>query len=193
MAFIDVYNTNEKYDVIYADPPWKFLTYSNKGLGKSAEQHYDTMTFQDICDMPIKDIANKDCVLLIWTIDSLLLETQKVIEAWGFEYKTMGFVWVKTNKKSDSLFWGMGYWGRANTEYCLLATRGKPKRYSKGVHKVIMDKIREHSRKPDCMYDKIEQLLGKDTKKIELFARNQYNDGWDVFGNQVDKFETKIL
>ena len=107
----------------------------------------------------------------------------KVIKEWGFEYKTCGFSWVKKNKKADSLFWGMGYYTRSNNEICLLATKGKPKRVSSGVHQVVIDKIREHSRKPDCVRDRIVKLCG-DLPRIELFAR-QKTPGWDVWGNEV--------
>ena len=106
-----------------------------------------------------------------------------VANAWNFEYKTCGFSWVKKNKKADSLFWGLGYYTRSNNEICLLATKGKPKRISSGVHQVVIDKIREHSRKPDCVRNRIVELCG-DLPRIELFAR-QKADGWDSWGNEL--------
>ena len=112
-----------------------------------------------------------------------VIDCIQTIKEWGFEYKTCAFSWVKKNKKSDSLFWGLGYWTRANNEICLLATKGKPKRVSKAVHQVVLDKIREHSRKPDCVRDRIVDLCG-DLPRIELFAR-QKADGWDAWGNEV--------
>lgn len=106
-----------------------------------------------------------------------------MIEAWGFTYKTVAFAWVKQNKKSDSLFWGMGFWTRANVELCILATKGRPRRISAGVHQVIVSHIEEHSKKPQEARDRIIRLLG-DVPRLELFAR-QKTEGWDVWGNEV--------
>ena len=108
----------------------------------------------------------------------------RVMEAWGFTFKTVAFVWVKQNRKSDPLFWGMGYWTRANAELCLLATRGHPKRAAKDVHQVIISHVEKHSRKPDEVRKRIERLMG-DQPRIELFAREK-SPGWDVWGNEVD-------
>ena len=103
----------KKYSVILADPPWQYKVYSKKGLGRSAESHYPTMNIEDIKALPVADIAEKDCALFLWVTFPCLLEGFEVIRAWGFTYKTVAFVWVKQNKKSDSLFWGMGYWTRS--------------------------------------------------------------------------------
>lgn len=181
---VDIYNTNKKYNIIYADPAWTFKTYSEKGKQKkSAECHYSCMKLDDIYNLPIKDISSKNCVLFLWVTFPLLKEGLETINKWGFTYKTIGFNWVKTNKKSDSLFWGLGYWTRANSELCLIGTRGHPKRISKSVHSVVMSSIREHSRKPDEVRNKIVELCG-DLPRIELFARQQV-DGWDCWGNEV--------
>lgn len=109
----------KKYQIIYADPPWSYKVYSKKGLGRSAESHYPTMCIEDICALPVGDLADKDCALFLWVTIPCLLEGLSVLRAWGFTYKTIGFVWVKQNKKSDSLFWGMGYWTRSNVELCI--------------------------------------------------------------------------
>tara|TARA_R110000744_G_scaffold123916_1_gene229351 strand:+ start:13 stop:573 length:561 start_codon:yes stop_codon:yes gene_type:complete len=175
---------NKKYNIIYADPPWTFKTWSNKGKGKSAEQYYDCMTIDAIQTLPVNEIADENCILFIWVTYPKLIEGIETISKWGFTYKTCGFSWIKKNKKADSLFWGLGYWTRANNEICLLATKGKPKRVGKGVHQVVMDKIREHSRKPDCVRDRIIELCGN-LPRIELFARQKIN-GWDVWGNEVN-------
>ena len=178
---VDIYNTDKKYNIIYADPPWNFKTYSEKGKQKkSAECHYRCMNIDNIYDLPINQIAADNCILFLWVTFPLLKEGLETIEKWGFTYKTIGFNWIKQNKKSDSLFWGLGYWTRANSEICLLATKGKPKRISKSVHSVIISKIREHSRKPDETRDRIVELCG-DIPRIELFAR-QSVDGWDCWG-----------
>ena len=138
----------KKYQIIYADPPWNYKVYSKKGLGRSAESHYPTMSIEDICALPVGNLADKDCALFLWVTIPCLLEGLSVLKAWGFTYKTVGFVWVKQNRKADSLFWGMGYWTRSNVELCILATKGHPKRINAAVHQVIVSHIEEHSKKP---------------------------------------------
>lgn len=179
---VDIYKTNKKYNIIYADPPW---SYKDKALAgnRGACCKYDVMTIEDIENLPIKDISASDCILFMWVTMPFLKDCFDVIKSWGFKYKTCAFTWIKQNKKSNSLFWGMGSWTRANAELCLIATKGKPKRQSAKVHSVIMSKIREHSRKPDEVRDKIVELCG-DIQRIELFAR-QSVDGWDCWGNEV--------
>lgn len=174
---------DKKYDIIYADPPWNFKTYSKKGNLKSAENHYHTMQDMDIFELPVLDIAKDDCILFMWATYPKLETALETIKRWGFQYKTVAFTWVKRNKKSPSWFWGLGYWTRANPEICLLATRGNPKRVSKSVHSVIDAPIRRHSEKPAETRDRIVELIG-DLDKIELFAR-QKADGWDVWGDEV--------
>tara|TARA_Y100001972_G_scaffold67274_1_gene82095 strand:+ start:985 stop:1527 length:543 start_codon:yes stop_codon:yes gene_type:complete len=174
-----------KYNVIYADPPWSFKTYSDKGKDRSPEKHYSVMTFKDICNMPVGNIARDNSVLLMWAIDPLLDKAFEVIKAWGFTYKTVAFTWAKLNKTKPGFFTGLGYWTRGNPEMCLLATKGKPKRLSKSVPQLVVDKRREHSRKPDIMYQHIENLL--EGPYIELFARQKRN-GWDSWGNEVNKW-----
>ncbi len=142
------------------------------------------MTIDEIKKLPVKDITDTDCMLFLWVTFPTFLQAFEVIKAWGFQYKTVAFVWIKQNKKSDSLFWGMGYWTRANAEMCLLATKGKPKRISKSVHQIVISHIQEHSKKPDEVRERIVKLAG-DIPKIELFAR-QKTDGWDTWGNEVD-------
>ena len=176
---------NKKYNVIYADPPWSFKTFSDKGKDRSPENHYNVMSLQDICNLPVNNIANDNSVLLMWVVDPLLDKAFKVIDAWGFKYKTVGFTWAKTNKKSLGFFTGLGYWTRGNPEMCLLATKGKPKRISKSVPQLVVEQRREHSRKPDIMYNHIENLL--QGPYIELFARTK-RPGWDSWGNQTEKF-----
>ena len=173
-----------KYQIIYADPPWSYKVWSEKGKGSCAENHYPTMKKEDIQKLPIKDIAEKNAVLFLWVTAPCLIEGIELIDKWGFTYKTVAFTWVKKNKKSPSWFWGMGYYTRANAEICLLATKGKPlKRISKAVHSVIDTPIERHSKKPDCARDRITKLFGE-LPRIELFAR-QHADGWDCWGNEV--------
>lgn len=174
----------KKYAVIYADPPWAYRIYSQKGHGRSAESHYPTMSIDAIKALPVSTIAAKDCSLFLWITFLCMREAFSVIDAWGFTYKTVAFVWVKQNRKSNSLFVGMGYWTRANAEICVLATRGHPKRVNAGVRQIILSHIEEHSKKPDEVRDRIVQLMG-DVPRIELFAR-QAPKGWDVWGNEVE-------
>ena len=173
-----------KYKIIYADPPWQYKVYSKKGLGRTAESYYPTMGLEDIQALPVGELADSDCVLFMWTTIPLLEDCFSVMRAWGFEYKTVAFVWIKLNRKSDSLFWGMGHWTRANAELCMVATKGHPKRKSAGVHQVIISHIEEHSKKPNEARERIIQLMG-DLPRVELFARQRI-DGWDVWGNEVD-------
>ena len=174
---------NKKYNIIYADPAWYFNTWSKKGNERSAIRHYNCMSISDICNLPINNITDDDCILFIWVIDPMLPEAVEVIKAWGFKYKTVAFTWVKQNKKSDGYFTGLGYWTRANPEMCLLATKGKPKRLSKSVRQLIISKLQEHSKKPDEIRNRIVELCG-DLPRIELFARQKV-DGWDCWGNEV--------
>ena len=121
----------------------------------------------------------------MWATDPHLCLAVKLMEDWGFEYKTIGFYWVKQNKNNDNFFTGMGYWTRANPEMCLLGTRGNPKRLAKDVRKLVVSRRREHSRKPDEIRNRIERLL--DGPYLEMFARST-KSGWDAWGNQVDLF-----
>jgi len=186
---VDIFNTDKKYNIIYADPPWQFKAWSKKGLVRSAENHYSTMNIEDICTLPVASLAEENCVLFMWVTFPTMQDAFRVIKAWGFEYKTVAFVWTKQNKKKPSLFLGMGRWTRSNAEICLLATRGKPKRISAKVRQVIVSPIRAHSQKPNETRTRIKQLVGGNA--IELFARNNI-DGWDCWGNEVGKMDEII-
>lgn len=171
----------KKYTVLYADPPWR---YRNKPNRRSPESHYPTMKTEDICALPVQTLAAEDCALFLWVTMPMLFEAQKVLAAWGFRYKTVAFVWVKQNRKGSCIFWGMGYWTRANAELCLLATRGQPQRRAKNIHQVIISPVEEHSKKPEEARRRIEALLGE-VPRLELFARRP-SPGWDVWGNEVE-------
>ena len=172
----------KKYGVIYADPPWLFRTRSEKGKEKSPEQHYDCMSLDDICKMGVKDIALDDSVLLMWVCDPMLDQAFKVIDAWGFKFKTVGFTWAKTNKNTLGFFTGLGYWTRGNPEMCLLATKGRPKRIHKDVAQLVVAPRGRHSEKP-LLHGEIERLC--EGPYIELFARKKTRDHWDFWGNEV--------
>jgi len=173
----------KEYHVILADPPWSYRVWAKKDCARTAESHYPTMPLEDIQALRVQNLAAKNCALFLWVTFPLLQEAFRVIEAWGFIYKTVAFVWVKENKKSPSLFWGLGHWTRANAELCLLATKGSPARQSARVHQVLLSPVEEHSKKPDGIRERIVTLMG-DVPRIELFAR-QATPGWDVWGNEV--------
>lgn len=170
----------KKYGIIYADPPWK---YDRKKVQGAAEQHYSTMSVEEICGLKVAELADKDCVLFLWATFPKLPEALQVIKAWGFQYKSVAFVWLKQNKSGKGWFYGLGFWTRGNAEICLLATKGKPHRSSNSVHQFIISPLREHSQKPDEAREKIIELMG-DLPRVELFAREKA-DGWDVWGNEV--------
>lgn len=181
---VDIFDTDKKYNIIYADPPWQYNAWrGDTEKGRTADSHYPCMKKQEIQALPVPSICADDCVLLLWVTFPCLEEGLELIKKWGFTYKTCGFTWVKRNKVADSWFVGMGHWTRANAEICLLATKGKPKRVSKSVHQICDARIRAHSQKPDEVRDRIVDLMG-DLPRIELFARQQHS-GWDCWGNEV--------
>lgn len=172
------------YSVILADPPWHYKVWNrDTGSGRSAESHYQTMTLDDICSLPVQELATPDCALFLWAVWPSIFDAREVIEAWGFDYRTIAWAWVKQNKSGFGLFTGMGYYTRANTEPCLLAVRGRMPVQAHDVLSVIMAPIRQHSQKPDGQYDKIDRLY-PEGKRIELFARQAW-PGWDTWGNQA--------
>ena len=175
----------KKYKIIYADPPWSF---KNKNTGGSmisgASAKYNTMTVKDICNLPVSQIVDDNCILFMWWVASQPEEALAVVKSWGFKLKTMtGFNWIKTTKTGKMDF-GMGFWTRAGSECCLIATKGKPKRINGSVRSVVVSSKAEHSKKPKIIRDKIVELCG-DIPRIELFAR-QTTNGWDAWGNEVD-------
>ena len=180
---------NKKYQIIYADPPWEYEDKLTGGkVWGSVENHYSTMSLTDICNLPVNQISDKNCMLFIWGTWPKLPEVLQVIESWGFLYRTTAFVWVKTfNGKFHR---GMGRWTRSNSEFCLLAKKGKIPRHSKRISQLLVSEIRGHSKKPDVVRNKILELVG-DLPRIELFARTKIH-GWDVWGND-EKLENTPL
>ena len=189
---------NKKFNCILCDPAWTFKTRSAKGLD-GRPQHYKRMTLDEIKALDVAGCADKDCWLFLWTTGPHLPQAFEVIKAWGFKYSAMGFVWIKLNKNAkkislfgkiliclSDIFMGGGYTTRKNAEYCLLARRGSPKRLSKKVHEVIIEPRREHSRKPEEAYRRIEEYCKG--PRLELFARHT-RKGWTACGDETDKFE----
>jgi len=171
---------DKKYNIIYADPPWK---YDSGFLKRNWDGKYPQMKPEEINSLPVNDIAADNCILFMWITFPKLLIGLEAMESWGFKYRSAAFTWVKKNKKADSWFWGMGHWTRANAEVCFLGVKGKPQRESASVHSVIDERIQEHSKKPDIVRNKIVELCG-DLPRIELFAREKH-EGWDSWGNEV--------
>jgi N6-adenosine-specific RNA methylase IME4 len=188
------------FGAILVDPPWRFRTWDqreaiqrrNGGTNVSAAVHYQTMTIEDIRALPVADVAADDCALFLWISWPMLPDALDVVRAWGFAYKTIAFCWIKAHAGQIELFqddmrdqMGLGYWTRANSEVCLLATRGNPKRLDAGVRQAIIEPRREHSRKPDCVHGRIERLVAG--PYLELFARTT-RPGWAAWGDEVGKF-----
>jgi N6-adenosine-specific RNA methylase IME4 len=182
------------YSVIYADPPWQHQTWSHRGEGKGASQHYATMDAAALRALPVGDIAAKDAALFLWVVQPQLPEAMRLINAWGFTFKTVAYVWVKIKGRQDRLFYagddvrkGLGYHTRSGAEQCWLATRGKGyRRLAQGEPQVVFSPLREHSRKPDEIAESIVKLTG-DVPRLEMFARVK-RPGWDAWGNQTDRF-----
>lgn len=180
-----------KFDVLLADPPWHFRNYSADEPGmihnrsRGANRYYPTMTTEEICAMPVKNLAADNAVLFLWVCWPILPDALKVIEAWGFEYKSLAWVWIKSNPTGFGFFTGMGYYTRANSEPVLLATRGNPpKPKNRGILSLIYAPVLQHSRKPDDQYRKIEALY-PNRRYLELFARRRWASHWAIWGNQA--------
>jgi N6-adenosine-specific RNA methylase IME4 len=182
------------FGAILADPPWRFEPYSrDTRMNRAADNHYQTQTTDNLASLPVGELATADSILFLWICWPNLKDGLEVIDAWGFTYKTCAFAWMKADNRQPDFFQdelpaqvGMGYWTRANSEPCLLATRGKPKRLHADVRQGIIAPRREHSRKPDGIHDRIERLVAG--PYLELFAR-QTHPGWTCWGNEVSKFD----
>ena len=183
------------FSVIYADPPWPFRSWSDKGRNRCpdalvrqkglAERHYQVMWIEDLRELPVESIALPDSALFMWVVSSHLDQALDLGKRWGFTYKAIVFNWVKLYPKSGDLCFGLGKWTRLGSEQCLLFTRGAPKRQSASVPQVIIAPRGAHSVKPVEAYERIEALMG-DVSRVELFARNR-REGWDAWGDQLDQ------
>lgn len=176
---------NKKYNIIYADPPWKYgCWYQSEKVKRNAADHYNVMSKEALKLLPVSTLADDNAVLLMWVTFPCLKEGIDLISYWGFKYKTVAFTWVKRNKKADTWFFGLGNYTRANAEIVLLGTKGKPlKRISRSIPQICDARIRQHSEKPHEIRGRIVDLFG-DLPRIELFAR-QKTEGWDVWGDEI--------
>lgn len=183
--FEEIVASDNKYEIILADPPWSYKVWSNKGAAGTASSHYDVMDEQSLKEsFDLSKITAKNAVLFMWVTFPNLIEGLELINKWGFTYKTCGLTWVKMNKNKPTPFVGMGYYTRANAELCLLATKGKTlPRQSHKVQQVMLEKIGRHSQKPKEAHKRIVELFG-DLPRLEMFARDEV-EGWDSFGNEL--------
>ena len=186
------------YQMVAADPPWFFRTRTGFVSDRDPRQHYDVMTIEKIKALPVRDLVAPDAHLFLWCTGPCLEQAFDVMRAWGFRYSGMGFVWIKLKRSHNAkqlqflrsaeadLHTGLGFTTRKNAEFCLLGRRGNAKRIAKDVREVIMSPLREHSRKPDEAYERMERYAAG--PRLELFAR-QSRPGWDSWGNQVTRFD----
>jgi len=187
------------FGCVLADPPWTFKTFKQYAPGENRAAPYACMKLADIKALPVRDVAAKDCHLFLWVTGPFLDKSFDVMKAWGFKYSGLGFTWVKLQRSHNKqlrllssgdlereLFVGQGYTTRKNCEFALLGRRGNPKRLANDVREVILSPLREHSRKPDESYERIERYA--EGPLLELFAR-QTRPGWSSFGNQVGMFD----
>jgi len=172
------------YGAVLIDPPWNHDQWEGGG-DRHPSRHYEVMGLEGIKGLPVSECLAEDSVVFMWACYPMLPEAFEVLEAWGLQYRTVAFTWVKTNPKSGDIFMGCGSWTRANPEVCLLATKGTPKRVHADVRQVIVAPRREHSRKPDEQYERVERLVRG--PYLEVFAR-QERQGWDCLGKEVEKF-----
>ena len=172
-----------KYNVILLDCPWRYLDKAGAGE-RGVDYKYSTMSMNDLRHMRVRALAAENCAMFMWATSPLLPDAIDLMRSYGFQYKTIAFTWIKTNKKSGTLFWGMGHSSRANGEFVLLGMKGKVPRVSAGVHSVVMAPVGKHSAKPDLVRDRIVDLYG-DVPRLELFARSRC-EGWDQTGLELD-------
>ena len=181
---------SRNYAVILADPPWHFAVRSPKGEGRSASQHYNVMTLDAIAALPLTEMAAPDCWLFLWAPTPLLPQALEVMAAWGFTYSGNAFAWIKLNPSGVGFHTGLGFTTRKNIELCLLGKRGRPRIAAHDVRELIIAPRRQHSRKPDEQYERIERLCAG--PYLELFARQQW-PGWTAIGDEVERFTPQVL
>lgn len=175
-----------KFDVILADPPWLYKREETGGsMNSGALSKYPVMSIEAIASMPIGKFAAENCALFIWVVSPKLYDgIDEIWKSWGFRYVTKAWTWVKANKSGFGFFTGMGHYTRANTEDCLLCIKGSMPVASHAIQALIYYPVREHSRKPDDQYRKIETLY-PNARYLELFARRK-RQGWASWGNEID-------
>jgi len=181
---IDIFNTDKKYSIVYADPPWRNPKSGTKA--RNNEKHYPSMSTSEICDLPVYRVSENNAILFLWACFPCLPDALEVIKGWGFEYYGLGFDWCKTKKNGEPKI-GCGYYTRQNNEICLIGVKkgllNRIKPLVRNIGCSVLEPPREHSRKPEIVRNNIVDICG-DMPRIELFARHQ-TDGWDCWGNEV--------
>lgn len=174
----------KKYDVIYCDPPWDYKGQTQHSGKKSsdtggANSHYNTVKLEDLKELDIPSISEDNCLMFMWTSSPHLDQAIALLEAWGFKYTTIGFVWDKVNVNP-------GFYTMSQCEICIIGKKGKIPipRGSRNVRQFLSKKRTKHSEKPTEFRDRIAEMFPKQNK-IELFARNK-TEGWDFWGNEIE-------
>lgn len=184
---------NKKYNIIYADPPWNYSSdpKSKRGIWGLAHHRYETMDIEDLKKIPIQNITDDNCILFMWATFPNLQQALDLIKAWGFEFKTVAFVWEKLDKTNNTpKKYGLGWYTRSNCEIVMLARKGKFNRKSAAVQQIVKSTISKHSEKPNEVRNRIIKLCGN-IPRIELFARTKIH-GWDTWGND-EKLQNPTL
>jgi N6-adenosine-specific RNA methylase IME4 len=175
-----------KASIILADPPWQYAQFSEKKNG-AAKAHFNGMSTDELCNLPIKNITDTNCALFLWITGPKIVEGchTAIFEAWGFRPVSLAFTWIKTKQDGNARM-GIGFYTRSNSELCLLGIKGKMKVKShKVMQTIISPVIKPHSSKPPIVRDKIIELFG-DLPRVELFARPPIVDGWTMIGNEIN-------
>lgn len=191
---------NQTFNVISADPPWNFKPYGKQGdQSRTPDRHYPTLNTKELGRVNVPSLAAKNCALLMWSSGPFLAQSLELGKAWGFEYKTMLFIWLKRSSEGRAWHFGNGYYTHANAEPVLLFTRGRIGRVSAAVAQIIDEyhgqmelwdstivaRVRRHSEKPEEYFNRVNQLFGENVPKVELFARRT-RPGWTCIGNEID-------
>ncbi len=175
----------EKYQIVYADPPWKTKTFKEKKDGLiSRDLPYVQMTDIEIAELPVESLVADDAILFMWCIDSRIPKIAELMKSWGFNYKCVGFVWGKKAKTTEGFNGGFSSYTKRDCEFCFIGTRGKYLNLKRSVNQILLEPKDAHSKKPNEIKDRILDLCG-DLPRLEMFARSS-TEGWDVFGNEVD-------
>jgi N6-adenosine-specific RNA methylase IME4 len=191
------FGSNEKYRVVTADPPWHFKSNSKSKPGRNAMRHYSCMSLPEVADLPVQNHLADNAILFLWITGPFLAIGAHIpiMKAWGFKPSGMGFVWIKLNPKAPEMIFterdlatGGGFTTRKNAEYCLIGKHGRSVRESASVHEVIIEPRRQHSRKPDKFYNRVEKYTSG--PRLELFSRRN-RPGWTCWGDQVGMFDDK--
>lgn len=176
-----------KYNIIYADPPWFYSPRNNNSKFGLGANQYKLMKDKDIIALDIGSIVDKNCACFLWVTMPKLQEGLACLKSWGFYYKTVAFTWIKTNKKNNNPYFGVGYYTKSNAELCLLGIKGRMKPITNKISSIIISPIQAHSKKPIEVEKKISALFG-DIPSVELFSRREgiVKPNWKYTGLEWD-------